>query len=515
MSSGAQVWLVGAGPGDPALITVKGLELLRRADVVLYDALAHPALLEVCRADAVLVNVGKRYAQHSVEQSEIIRMLIEYARANRSVVRLKGGDPFLFARGAEEAEALAAAGIRFEVVPGICSPIGTSTHAGFPLTHRDLSSSVTFVTGTEKTGQPRSPEAWQRLALASDTICIVMGMRRIEEIAAALVQGGRAAETPAAVIEWGARPEQRVLVATLATIAEQVRAQDLHNPAVIVVGEVVQLRERLRWYDNRPLFGKRLLLPRPAGQALATAQLIRERGAEPVGIPLISIEDPEDLVAVQRAARALSSFDWVILTSANGAERLLEALKAEHLDARAFGSAKIATIGPKTAEPLERFGLRPDLVASDHIAEGLVRELLERAPMHRVLVFRAAEAREVLVERLQQAGVEVDVVAAYRTRRLGSQQASALRQMLGDSDLDAVLVTSSSMATALVEALGGDARRLLENVVVASIGPVTTATLEQLGIRAAVTSEVHTIPRLLDSLEGYYAAQASAGSSIG
>jgi len=508
MSSDVQVWLVGAGPGDPELITVKGLELLRRADVVLYDALAHPALLEACRADATLINVGKRYADHAVEQSEIIRLLIEHAEAGRRVVRLKGGDPFLFARGAEEAESLAAAGIRYAVVPGISSPVGTSTYAGFALTHRDLSSSVSFVTGTDRTGQLRSSEAWQRLATATDTICIVMGMRRLEDIARALVQGGRSAETPSAVIEWGARPEQRVLVATLSTIAERVREQGLRNPAVIVVGDVVRLREKLRWYDNRPLFGKRLLLPRPAGQAAQSAQLIRERGAEPISIPLIAIEEPEDPAAIRAVATQLGQYDWVILTSSNGAERLLCAIRAARLDARAFGRARIATIGPKTAEPLEQFGIIPDLVAKDHVAEGLVKDLLERAPIRRVLVFRAAEAREVLPESLRAAGIEVDVVAAYRTRRLGAQQATELTQALGERKFDAVLVTSSSMATALVEALGSDASRLLARVVVASIGPVTTSTLESLGIGADVTASVHTIPRLLDAIEDYFGAQA-------
>jgi uroporphyrinogen III methyltransferase / synthase len=511
MSSDTRVWLVGAGPGDPTLITVKGLELLRHADVVLYDALAHPALLEACRSEATLVNVGKRYGEHNVEQREIIRLLIEHAQAGRKVVRLKGGDPFLFARGAEEAEALAAAGVRFEVVPGISSPVGTSTYAGFSLTHRDLSSSVAFVTGTDKSGQPRGPEQWQRLATAADTLCILMGMRRLEDIANALIRGGRAPETPTAVVEWGARPEQRVLVATLATIAARVRAEGLRNPAVVVVGDVVGLREKLRWYDNRPLFGKRMLLPRPSGQAPASAVLVRERGAEPVSIPLIAIEAPEDVGAVRSAVTELGSYDWVVLTSANGAEQLLAALRAENLDARAFGGAKIAAIGPKTAAPLQEVGLCPDLVAKDYVAEGLLSELLGRAPMRRVLVFRAAEAREVLPESLRAAGVEVTVVAAYRTRRLSTEQALDLRQALGDGKLHVVLVTSSSVATALVEALGTEAAQWLARVVVASIGPVTSSTLEQLGISVDVTARVHTISGLLDAIEDHFTAHAAEG----
>lgn len=511
MLKDAKVWLVGAGPGDPSLMTVKGRDLLRSADVVLYDALAHPALLEECRSDAALVPVGKRYGTHTVEQTEIIRMMIEHAKCGRVVVRLKGGDPFLFARGAEEAEALTDAGIRFGVVPGISSPVGTSTYAGFSLTHRDLSSSVTFVTGTDKRGQHHRPEDWHRLAKASDTLCILMGMRRIEAITQTLIEGGRSSSTPTAVIEWGARPEQRVLVATLGTIASRAREQGLKNPAVIVVGEVVQLRDKLRWYDNHALFGKRLLVPRPAAQAPATAQLIRQRGAEPISIPLISIEEPDNEQLVLDSVGNLASYDWVLLTSANGSERLLSALNRLDLDARAFGTAKIGVIGPKTAEPLQRIGVRPDLVAREYVAEGLLEDLLAKGQLKRVLVFRAAEARQVLPEQLRARGIHVDVVAAYRTRSLGARQTVALRESLASRQVDAVLVTSSSMAIALVEALGADARDLLSRVVVASIGPVTTATLEGLGVVVHVTSQVHVIPAMLDDLEGHFASRAKQG----
>jgi uroporphyrinogen III methyltransferase/synthase len=507
MSDDVKVWLVGAGPGDPTLITVKGLRCLKQADVVLYDALAHPALLEECRADALLVSVGKRYGVHTVEQAEITRMMIEHARLGRYVVRLKGGDPYLFARGAEEAEALADAGVRFGVVPGIASPLGTSTYAGFSLTHRDLSSSVTFVTGTDRHGEHHRPEDWHRLATAGDTLCILMGMRRIEAITAALMEGGRAATTPAAVIEWGARPEQRVATATLSTIAARVRELGLSNPAVIVVGEVVRLREKLRWFDNRPLFGKRLLLPRPSAQAIETAQRIREYGAEPVVLPLIAIEAAPDPARVVQAVRSLASYDWVVLTSANGAERLIDALAAEQLDARAFGAAKIATIGPKTAEPLRQLGLRPDLVAKEYVAESLVSDLRHQSRLGRVLVFRAAEARELLPEQLRASGADVDVVAAYSTRRLSGESADALAAAVARRAFDAILITSSSMAVALLDALGPSAQESLKDVVLASIGPVTTATLSQRGVRVDVTAQVHTIDALLRALADHFEAR--------
>lgn len=513
MPDDIRVWLVGAGPGDPGLITVRGLELLRAADVVLYDALAHPALLDECRPDATLISVGKRYGAHSVEQPEIIDMLFQHARAGRLVVRLKGGDPLLFARGAEEAQALADAEIRFGVVPGICSPMGASTYAGLPLTHRDLSSSVTFVTGTDRYGKPHEPAKWHRLACGADTLCILMGMRRLDEIAAALIEGGRAGCTPTCIVEWGARAEQRVLVGTLETIADLVRTHGYKNPAVIVVGDVVTLRDRLRWFDNRPLFGKRVLLPRAAEQVKATAQLVRQRGADPISMPLLAIEDPEQTEPVENVAHRLSEYDWVLLTSSNGSERLLRALERARLDARAFGRTKIGVIGPKTAEPLQRWGLRPDLIAKDHVAEGLLHDLLAY-PIQRALVFRAAEAREILPEQLRARGIAVDVVAAYRTRRLGEEQSGHLRQRITDGQLDAVLVTSSSMAQALVEALGSEARNLLGKLVVASIGPITTKTLVELGIEPDLTAQEYTIPGLLDALESYLATQ-TARSMIG
>ncbi|HEX3774993.1 MAG TPA: uroporphyrinogen-III C-methyltransferase, partial [Polyangiaceae bacterium] len=274
MTRAGKVFLVGAGPGDPGLITVRGLEVLSHADAVLYDALAHPALLEAC-PNADKRNVGKRYGQESASQSAINAELIELAREGKQVVRLKGGDPLLFARGAEELAALREAGIEFEIVPAVSSPVAAAAFSGIPLTHRDLSSSVTFITGSDREGKEWSPESWLKLATATDTICILMGMRRIEQIMQAIIAGGRDPETPAAVVQWAGRPEQRVVAGTAADIAARARAERITNPAVIIVGEVVTLREQLRWFDSRPLFGKSLLVPRPLAQGAATAAAIR------------------------------------------------------------------------------------------------------------------------------------------------------------------------------------------------------------------------------------------------
>jgi uroporphyrinogen III methyltransferase/synthase len=496
---------VGAGPGDPGLISVRGLEVLAGADVVLHDALAHPALLDACRG-AELRNVGKRFGEPSSAQEPINRELIELARAGKRVVRLKGGDPLLFARGAEEALALTAAGVAFEIVPAVPSPVGAAAYAGIPLTHRDFSSSVTFITGSDRAGEAWSPESWKKLATATDTICILMGMRRLGEITRAIIEGGRSPATPVAVIHWGARPEQRVEVGTLSDIVDRVRAAGLKNPSVVVVGEVVRLREKLRWYDARPLFGKRLLVPRAAEQAERSARAIRARGAEPVLVPLIRILPPPDARPLAAALAALGGYDWVLFTSENGVERTFGALTAAGRDARAFGSAKVGVIGPRTAEALARRGIRADLVAEEHVGEGLARDLLALGSPRRVLLSRALVARDELPRLLREAGAEVDVVPAYETQPVPPAE---LAERIRNAAVDVVLLTSSSIVRSLVDALGSTARDQLAALTVASIGPVTTQTAEELGVRVDVAADVHTLDGLLDALEAHFRAAAS------
>jgi uroporphyrinogen III methyltransferase/synthase len=508
VTTNGKVWLVGAGPGDPGLITVRGLEVLRRAEVVLYDTLAHPALLDEA-SQAELRDVGKRYGEPSASQTEINRELVALARAGKRVVRLKGGDPLLFARGSEEALALVEAKIPFEIVPGISSPVAAAAYAGISLTHRELSSSTTFITGSDRAGKEWSPESWKRLATATDTVCVLMGMRRIEAIAQALMDGGRSAETPAAVIQWGARPEQRVVVARLADIAATARDAGLSNPAVIVVGEVVRLRESLRWYDTRPLFGRRVLVPRPAGQAERTAQALRERGAEPRVVPVIQIVPPADPAPLASAVARLGEYDWVLFTSANGVEHFFAELRRAGRDARAFGDAKVGVIGPRTAEALERFGLRADRVAEEHVGEGLARDVLSLGTPRRVLLARALVARDALPEALREAGVQVDVVAAYETRPAPPGPKS-LVELIETRAVDTVLFTSSSTVTTTVERLGSSARELLANLTVASIGPITTRTAEKLGVRVDVTATTFTVDGLLDALERHFEGSARA-----
>jgi uroporphyrinogen III methyltransferase / synthase len=499
-----KVYLVGAGPGDPGLITVRGLEVLSRADTVLYDALAHPALLEAC-PNADKRNVGKRYGEDSATQAAINAELIALARAGKCVVRLKGGDPLLFARGAEELQALREAGIAFEIVPGVPSALAASAYAGIPLTHRDLSSSVTFITGSDRDGKEWSPASWLKLATATDTICVFMGMRRIEDITAAIVAGGRSAETPAAVVQWAARSEQRVVTGTLTSIAARARAEGISNPAVIVVGEVVALREQLRWFDNRPLFGKSLLVPRPAEQGRVTAAAIRARGARVRLLPAIEIREPADAAPLSRAIAELRDYEWVLFTSANGVTRFTAALRKAGLDARAFANAKIGAIGPKTALALESFGLRADAVAEEFVGEGLARAVLRHGVPKRVLLARALVARDALPDLLRAAGSEVDVVPVYET--VSADSGEALQSHFEKREIDVALFTSSSTVNAVVDTLGARAAELLSRATVASIGPVTSKTLTERGIRVDIEATTFTVDGLLDALEGHFSSQ--------
>jgi uroporphyrinogen III methyltransferase/synthase len=494
-----KIWLVGAGPGEPGLITVRGLSVLSRADVVLYDALAHPALLEAC-PQAEQRNVGKRYGEDSAAQDAIIAQMIELARQGKRVVRLKGGDPLMFARGAEEALALVEAGVKFEIVPGVSSPVATSAYAGISLTHRDLSSSVTFITGSDRAGKDWSAESWKKLATATDTICVLMGMRRIREITQAIIDGGRAPSTPAAVIHWGARPEQRVVTAPLDGIAQAAAQAGLTNPAIILVGEVVTLREKLSWYDSRALSGKRVVIPRAAEQARDTASAVRERGAAPVVLPMIEIAPPPEPARLSRAVAEMASYDWVLFTSANAALQLRLELERTGRDARAFGSTRVAAVGSKTAEALQRLGIKADVVAQEFVGEGLAGAVLAEGVPRRVLLLRALSARDVVPDALRARGSEVDVVAAYETKPLTSSGAE-LSERIENGTADAILFSSSSTVTSTLDALGPRGKELLSRITIASIGPITTRTLESVGLKPTVQASVYTVDGLLDALE--------------
>jgi len=483
------VYLVGAGPGDPGLLTVRGAEVLARADVVVYDRLSVEALLDLAPAHAERISVGKAPGRVTMTQAQINELLVARGREGGTVVRLKGGDPFVFARGGEEAAALAAAGVDFEVVPGITSAIAVPAYAGIPVTLRHSSTSFTVVTGHEdpSVGEDGTVD-WDAVARVGGTIVILMGVARIRRIAERLVAAGRSPDTPAAAIRWGTRPQQHTIRATLGTIADQ----PLESPSVIVIGDVAGVD--LRWFEDRPLLGRRVVVTRTRTQASALAAGLRHLGAEPVEVPVIEVADPADGGAALRdAARRLGTYDWVVVTSPNGAERLLAAVAATDGDARAFGTARVAAIGPGTAAALAAGGIVADLVPERYVAESLLDALLAAGPDGgRLLLARAAVARDVLPDGLRASGWDVDVVEAYRTVPAALDDAG--RGAVATADV--VTFTSSSTVERFVEAFGRDA----VPPVVACIGPITAATARRLGLTVDVEAAEHTIDGLLAAL---------------
>jgi uroporphyrinogen III methyltransferase/synthase len=480
------VFLVGAGPGDPGLLTLRGAEVLGRADVVVYDRLSVEALLDLAPASAERISVGKAPGKVTMSQEDINALLVERGRTGATVVRLKGGDPFVFARGGEEAAALRDAGIAFEVVPGISSSIAAPAYAGIPVTLRHSSTSFTVVTGHEdpSVGDEGSVD-WRAVAQVGGTIVILMGVARIRRIAEALMAGGRSPDTPVAAVRWGTRPEQTTLRATLGTIADQ----PLATPSVIVVGEVAA--EELAWFERRPLFGTRVVVTRTREQASQLVVALRDAGALPVEVPVIEVAPPADGgAALTTAARQLSAYDWVVLTSPNGARRLLDAVAADGGDARRFAGARLAAIGPGTAAVLAEGGLVADLLPERFVAESLL-EAMPDGP-GRILLARAEVARDVLPEGLRARGWEVDVVDAYRT--VPAAQTEATAAALAGADV--VTFTSSSTVERFLEAFGADA----VPPTVACIGPITAATARERGLAVDVEAEPHTIDGFVAAL---------------
>ena len=514
-----KVYLVGAGPGDPKLLTLRGKECLERADVVLFDYLANPAILAHVPDHAERLYVGRRGRGKYPAQDEITRLLIERAQGGKTVVRLKGGDPFVFGRGGEEAEALASAGIEFEVVPGVTAAVAAPAYAGIPVTHRTLASTVTFVTGHEDPGKPSTGVEWPRLATSHGTLVFLMGMKNLPAIVANLTAEGRSIATPAAIIRWGTRAAQQTVVGTLADIVEKAEAAKMEPPTVIVVGDVVRLRERLNWFERRPLFGKRILMTRAKEQAAELADLLDAYGAEPVEAPTIRIVPPDDWTAVDRAIDSVGSYQWVIFTSVNGVDRFMTRLRAKGLDARCLAGRQVCCIGPRTAQELERFGVRADVVPADYQAEGVLAALggqdLKQA---RILIPRAEVARELLPDELRARDAHVDVVTVYRTITPSGDGEEWYRQ-LSDRQIHVVTFTSSSTVRNFVTMLGGveRVRPLLQSVLVACIGPITARTAEEFGLTVSIVPGENTIPALVDAIVRHYDAgrrkQVMAGTA--
>ena len=477
------VYLIGAGPGDPELITWKGRGILARAAVVLYDHLAPDALLDLAPPEAERIYVGKKRAVHSHTQEEICGMLIDYGRRGGTVVRLKGGDPFIFGRGGEEAEALAAAGVPFEVVPGVTTPLGIAAYSGVPLTHREHTSAVTFVTGHNVAAID-----WTKVG-ASETVVVFMGLTSFREIARAVIAGGRAASTPAMAVRWGTRPDQQTVTGTLDDLADRIESAGMKPPATIIFGEVVGLRDKLNWYERLPLFGRRIVVTRARGQSAEFAGSLRALAADVIEFPTIEIRPPSDPAPLDRAIARLETYDWIVFTSANGVRYFLEALDRSARDLRAM-RAKLCAIGPATKKAIEDLHLKVDRMPREYVAESLVEAFGgEELAGRRILLPRAAVARDTAPRGLAALGALVDVVEAYRT--------TVPAPAAFPPHADWITFTSSSTVKNFVELAGLDA---LRGVKVASIGPVTSATARDLGLTVDAEADPHTTQGLIDAL---------------
>ena len=533
------VYLVGAGPGDPGLLTVKGRAALEQADLVVYDRLVDPALLAYAPPGAEQRFVGKARGAQELSQDAINALLVQRAAQGQRVVRLKGGDPFVFGRGGEEALALAAAGLPFEVVPGVTSAVAAAAYAGIPLTHRGLAASFTVASGSEDPAKPESSIDWdalaRSLALGGGTLAVLMGWAALERILERLAAQGLPPDTPVALVQWGTWNRQRTVTGTLADAAQLGRAVGLAPPVVAIVGEVVRLRERLAWFDRRPLFGKRILLTRSRAQASGLRRLLEQAGAEAVELPSIAIAPPEDYAVMDAALDALGGYDWVIFASANAVESVFQRLQTRRPsptfgdaaggfpmpgdavsddaasrpapafgDARAFGGVKVGAIGPATAAALQQRGIRPDFVPARATASAALAELAAGDWAGRQVLLPAADiGRDELAQGLAALGAQVDWLPVYRNLPAPDAPARA-RQAFADG-IDIVTFTSSSTVRNLLAALDGD-RAPLEAAFIACIGPVTAATARELGLRVDLEADEHTVEGLAAALIAHYAA---------
>ncbi len=500
-----KVYLVGAGPGDPGLITVKGRQLLRRADVIVYDQLAGPELLREARPEAELIYVGKKAGDHALPQDGINRLLVDLAREGKTVVRLKGGDPFVFGRGGEEAEELAKVGLPFEVVPGVSSAVAVPAYAGIPVTHRGLASLVTFITGHEDPTKAESDIPWNVLARTQGTLVFLMGVKNLAENCRRLVQGGRSPDTPAAVIQSGTLPTQRTVTGVLNDIAERAKSADIKPPAILVVGEVASLRESLSWWEKRPLYGKVAVVTRTREQASALSRLLAAAGARCVEIPTLEIAPPEDFGPLDAAIRDLDDYHWLVFTSANGVNAFMQRVFALGHDLRILGPLQLAAIGPATAEALRRYGLVADVVPARFVAEDLAQTLVRRIePGSWVLLARADQARDVLPDMLAKAHMKVHVAPVYHMRLPHGVPPEAL-PFLEAGKVDILTFASSATVHNFAALVGKDKfQELAKEAVIAAIGPITAATLAEYGLTPQVQPQDYTIPALVDAVIDYF-----------
>ncbi len=505
MGKRGKVILIGGGPGDPDLLTIKGKKCIEKADVIVYDYLVSERLLKYAREDALVIYVGKKGGEHTLPQDKINDLIVDKAKEGKVVARLKGGDPFIFGRGGEEAEILAEHGISFEIVPGVTAAISVPAYAGIPLTHRDFTSTVAFITGHEDPTKKRSSIAWDKISTGVGTLVFLMGIKNLHNIVENLVKNGRAPDTPVAIVRWGTTSNQETVVGSLSNIIDLVKERKIAPPAIIIVGDVISLREKLNWFEAKPLLGKKIIVTRARAQASGFATLLEGYGAIPIQFPTIETIPPKSWDGLDSAIEGLEGYDWIIFTSVNGVRSFLERLRVKDKDIRDLKGIRICTIGPKTAYEIERLGLSVDFVPSEYRAEAVVEGLKKRGIKgKRVLLPRAADARDVLPNELKEMGVELEVVEAYRTVK-PSEKANEVRRDLKGGEIDVITFTSSSTVNNFVGMFDKeDLPKLINGVVIASIGPVTAKTAEELGLRSDIIPKDYTIEALAEAINEYF-----------
>ncbi len=496
-----KVFLVGAGPGAEDLITLKAVECIKKADVLIYDFLANKRFLNYAKDSSEKIYVGKKGSCHTLKQPEINELIVKKALQGKTVTRLKGGDPYIFGRGGEEVEELIKENIEFEVVPGITAAAAATAYAGIPLTHRDFTSTVAFVTGHERDDTEYSKIHWDKISTGIGTIVFYMGVKNLKNIVANLIDNGRSPDTPIALIRWGTHPIQKTVTGKLSDIVEKVEKARLTAPAIIVVGEVVNLREKLRWFDKKPLFGKNIIITRAREQASNLVGQLTELGANVIEFPTIEIVPPDDFKELDASIEGLSEYNWMIFTSVNGVKLFFERLFYKGFDSRKLGNVKVCAIGPKTSEMFKNFGIVPDLVPEKYQAEYIIDGLMkEGIKGKKFLLPRAKVAREILPEKIKENGGIIDVVSVYKTVMPDTNKEEAL-EYLKNGDIDYITFTSSSTVKNFFEILKGEQMdNLLKNVKLVSIGPITSETLKEKGYKPYIEAEKFTVEGLVEAI---------------
>ncbi|MCL4536198.1 MAG: uroporphyrinogen-III C-methyltransferase [Nitrospirae bacterium] len=500
-----KVYLIGAGPGDIGLLTIKGMKCLQKAEVVVYDFHLNAQILNYINHDAEFIYAGKRGGHHAMTQDEINQALVDKAKEGKIVCRLKGGDPFVFGRGGEEAEVLVKEGIEFEVIPGVSSSIAAPAYAGIPLTHRKYSSSFAVITGNEDITKPESSIDWTKFANGFDTLVFLMGVKNIGAITSKLIEHGKSPDTPTAVVRWGTRPDQKTVVSTLKDIAGLVKEENIKPPAVMVVGNVVKLRDTLKWYENKPLFGQRILITR---EYTKDYEPLEDLGAEIFGFQTIEIAPPESYKELDESIDKVETYNWIIFTSANGFKYFMQRLLDKNKDLRDLRGIKICAIGTKTAEAIRNYGIKVDLIPEEFNAEGLIETFIKGQGSRvkgqelkgiKILLPRAEVAREVFPQKVRELGGEIDTPAAYRAIK-PEKHGKRLKRFLKEGRISVATFTSAATFNNFVDIMGDDAIEILKDVTIAVIGPVTAKAIEKAGLKVSIMPKEATIKAMVDEI---------------